>query len=387
MDTSCAIDSSQIYTLQELKDDYPGGFIHPIGELPTLDKKGNLDPAWLDQTITTLYRYKVLPKLIPPQYPTFATPPPLPSPPQLPPASPPIPPECGMAGRPSPDGNIRLYTQDECNSLNGNWYANGECIRKTGGSFSAMCGVLNKSDGCGTYGFPAGNANPIRMYGPDDCKKVGGVHKPWDMCYKDENIVAADSFSVKCAYLNNPSQDNAKLKYEQDLTNYQNALQSIATNKKQYNDLARAFNEKNEAFKAAMKTEYCFYANRLSYTNNSFIKTTADPDVHGNDKMVNYKYQLMENLRLKMLILTSIASKIYQNNVSLIEGFQGSMPRSDSDLKKQHNTLTDEITASKLNNRMVDYTLEKNKAHQNLLTLFGVLNVVAIGIIYGIASS
>jgi hypothetical protein len=35
----------------------------------------------------------------------------------------------------------------------------------------------------------------------------------------------------------------------------------------------------------------------------------------------------------------------------------------------------------------VDYTLEKNKANQNLLTLFGILNIVAIGIIYGIASS
>ena len=63
------------------------------------------------------------------------------------------------------------------------------------------------------------------------------------------------------------------------------------------------------------------------------------------------------------------------------------MARSDTDLKKQHNTLTDEITASKLNNRMVDYTIEKNKANQNLLTLFGVLNIVALGIIYGIASS
>jgi hypothetical protein len=52
--------------------------------------------------------------------------------------------ECGSYGRPSSDGNIRLYTQAECNSLNGNWYANGECIKKTGGSFSAMCGPLNK---------------------------------------------------------------------------------------------------------------------------------------------------------------------------------------------------------------------------------------------------
>jgi hypothetical protein len=63
------------------------------------------------------------------------------------------------------------------------------------------------------------------------------------------------------------------------------------------------------------------------------------------------------------------------------------MPLSDSDISAQHTSLTNALTKSELNKRMVAYTLEKNKANQNLLTLFGVLNVVAIGIIYGIASS
>jgi hypothetical protein len=205
------------------------------------------------------------------------------------------------------------------------------------------------------------------------------------MCYKDENIVAEDSFSVKCAYLNSSS-DDAQAKYQRDLTNYQNVLQSIASSKQQYNNLVNIFNQKNDAFKAAMKAEYCHYNNCLYYTKNSFVKTSADPQVSGNDKMVNYKYNIMQILQLKMLILTSIASKVYKNNIQLIEGFEGSMPRSDRELKSQHNILTDEITASKLNNRMIEYTVEKNKANQNLLTLFGVLNVIAIGIIYGIAS-
>jgi hypothetical protein len=56
----------------------------------------------------------------------------------------PAPAECGTYGRASSDGNIRLYTQAECNSLKGNWYANGECVKKTGGSFSWDCRELNK---------------------------------------------------------------------------------------------------------------------------------------------------------------------------------------------------------------------------------------------------
>ena len=39
-------------------------------------------------------------------------------------------------GKPCPEGRIQLYTKDECDMLGGNWYENGECLKKTGGSFS-----------------------------------------------------------------------------------------------------------------------------------------------------------------------------------------------------------------------------------------------------------
>ena len=54
------------------------------------------------------------------------------------------PPECGNLGRPMKDNQtLREYTIDECNSLNGNWSENGECLRREGGSFSFGCGILN----------------------------------------------------------------------------------------------------------------------------------------------------------------------------------------------------------------------------------------------------
>ena len=40
------------------------------------------------------------------------------------------------SGRPSADGRITLYTKDECSALGGNWHENGECLKKSGGSFS-----------------------------------------------------------------------------------------------------------------------------------------------------------------------------------------------------------------------------------------------------------
>jgi hypothetical protein len=52
---------------------------------------------------------------------------------------------CGTYGYPSSDNSIRLYTPDECSALGGNFSANGECLKKEGGSFSWDCRSLNSS--------------------------------------------------------------------------------------------------------------------------------------------------------------------------------------------------------------------------------------------------
>ncbi len=56
---------------------------------------------------------------------------------------------CGTLGRQGTDSQgtvIRLYTEAECNTtLKGSWSANGECIKKRGGSWSWDCGQLLKT--------------------------------------------------------------------------------------------------------------------------------------------------------------------------------------------------------------------------------------------------
>ena len=57
-----------------------------------------------------------------------------------------IPKICGRLGKPSSDGNIRLYVKQECDKLDGNFHGNGECTKKEGGSYSWDCRELNISD-------------------------------------------------------------------------------------------------------------------------------------------------------------------------------------------------------------------------------------------------
>jgi len=50
---------------------------------------------------------------------------------------------CGNYGYPSELNDIRLYKKEECDALTGNWYGNGECLKRKGGSFSWDCRTLN----------------------------------------------------------------------------------------------------------------------------------------------------------------------------------------------------------------------------------------------------
>ena len=56
------------------------------------------------------------------------------------------PPYCKRYGYPDADNRIRLYTQEECNALTGNFHGNGECTKREGGSFSWDCRELNNLD-------------------------------------------------------------------------------------------------------------------------------------------------------------------------------------------------------------------------------------------------
>jgi len=57
-----------------------------------------------------------------------------------------IPKICGKFGRPNSDGSLRLYTEGECDTLQGVYSGNGECLNKEGGSFSSMCRMVNELD-------------------------------------------------------------------------------------------------------------------------------------------------------------------------------------------------------------------------------------------------
>jgi hypothetical protein len=141
-----------------------------------------------------------------------------------------------------------------------------------------------------------------------------------------------------------------------------------------------------------IKKEYCFYESRYFYALDNFLQSIADSSLKGTPSDVNSKLDTVKKLNLKLSTLTQITNGIAKYRYNTNVQFQGDINSLNENLKsrqdklqKQSDILNKESSSVELYKRMVEYTLEKNNANQNLLTLYGILNIVAVGIMVYIA--
>ncbi len=94
----------------------------------------------------------------------------------------------------------------------------------------------------------------------------------------------------------------------------------------------------------------------------------------------------------KLNILLDIARKISEVLLSDSQSYNGAINKYNDEfgrrktrLEEQANILNSESAASELHKRMVEYSAEKNRAHNNLLTLYSCLNIVAIAMLFYVA--
>lgn len=160
-------------------------------------------------------------------------------------------------------------------------------------------------------------------------------------------------------------------------------------------DPLSSFVEKEKALQDNIKLEYCFYETRYFSALDGFLQSVADASMRGqNQSVVNAKLDLARRLNQKLILLTQIVNGIAKYRYSMTSRFQtdinslnGKLRERGVALAEQNKILMRESAAADINKRMVDYTVEKNKANQNLLTLYGILNIVAISMIFYIARS
>jgi hypothetical protein len=153
--------------------------------------------------------------------------------------------------------------------------------------------------------------------------------------------------------------------------------------------------EKENAFADMIAKEYCWYEAAYYVSLDDLLKTISDVSTQGRPiDTVDPKLQRTRRLNQKLTFLTQVANAVAktryqqaQNQNSEIDSINGSLQGRKEALQKQNEILMKESAAADLHKQMMEYTAEKNRANLNLLSLYGVLNIVAAAMIVYIARS
>lgn len=153
------------------------------------------------------------------------------------------------------------------------------------------------------------------------------------------------------------------------------------------------FTAKENGLQNELKKEYCFYESRYFSALDGFLQAIADNSL-GNQANQIVEGRLRETVRLnqKLTLLTQITNAISKWRYSTGLVLQGDIDEVNKNLKarqeklvQQRQILTKETASADIHKRMVEYTTEKARANSNLLTLYGVLNLTAVALIYYIS--
>ena len=151
------------------------------------------------------------------------------------------------------------------------------------------------------------------------------------------------------------------------------------------------------AFLNNVKSEYCFYESRYRYALNSLLDSVAQASLPASNNQPSQSQfevylPITKTLNQKLNDLTQVVNAVANLRYSLsrqdnqsINDINQTLSKRAADLKAQAAILESDGAAADLRKRMVEYTKEKNSATNNLLTLYAVLNIVAIGVLVTLA--
>lgn len=149
----------------------------------------------------------------------------------------------------------------------------------------------------------------------------------------------------------------------------------------------------------ALQTEFCYYYVRYKFALEDLFDTlsrtssgssltdaqrkTVETKIT-NAKALNVK--LNDMIQITNSIATKRAAEMRDQN-STINLLNTSIQDIYSRLQKQNEILKKEDSITDLRKRMVEFTQEKNQSASNLLSLYGFLNLVAVGLLFYVARS
>lgn len=144
-----------------------------------------------------------------------------------------------------------------------------------------------------------------------------------------------------------------------------------------------------------IKKEYCHYERRYFSALDGFLSAVGNASLKDQaSSTIQDRLDLTRKLNQKLTLLSQITNGFskyrYADTVKFqndINGLNENLKKRQVKLLEQNRILQKETAAADLHKQMVTFTIEKNKANTNLLTLYGILNITALAMIFYIARS
>ena len=186
-------------------------------------------------------------------------------------------------------------------------------------------------------------------------------------------------------------------------TAYKQNLAKVGDVKNTNNDAAKAIlnnlGAKETATMAKIQQEYCYNYFRYKYALerlfDKLINTSKSSTLSDNDKAeIQNKLNSAKNFNEKLNDIIQITNYLAQKRASEMRLQNTEINALNTDIQSTFNSLqahskilNSETSITDLRKRMVEFTEEKNRSALNLLSLYGFLNLVAIGLLFYIARS
>lgn len=148
---------------------------------------------------------------------------------------------------------------------------------------------------------------------------------------------------------------------------------------------------KQKVFLTSIKDEYCFYDSRYKYALQKLLSTvqqgyiTQSGDVQqGIQTYLQYTQRLNQKINDLTQIINAITNDMEASAANLsseVKKFNKEVQEKQKQLEEQNKILSSQTAATKLNKEMVKFTEKKNKYTNNLLNLYGFMNIVALGLL------
>lgn len=133
-----------------------------------------------------------------------------------------------------------------------------------------------------------------------------------------------------------------------------------------------------------VKSEYCFYYSRYSYSLQKLLKAMSDSNTVNINKYLDSTQSLNKKMNDLIQIINGVNGELLLSNTHMtqeVKKFDDEIKQLHTKLVNQNKIISSNEAVNKLNKEMVKYTEEKSRYTNNLLKMYSVLNIVALSLL------